>query len=158
MQRHLAALEALDPYAGARGLALAAATAGLASTRADAAPDAKALLARARARGDFVELHRRFSLLSIHHAHDVPHLVDHAARHRRVRQIARAADLVQAEPDQRCPLVVVAPHRAAGLSDFDGFGMAGHGASQSVAASLSAPCRRACKVETLMLRRAATDR
>ena len=47
MQRHLAAFEALDAHAGARGLALAAAAAGLAHARADAAADAHALLARA---------------------------------------------------------------------------------------------------------------
>jgi hypothetical protein len=33
MQRHLAAFEALDAHAGARGLALAAAPAGLAAAR-----------------------------------------------------------------------------------------------------------------------------
>src|SRR5262249_22093050 len=58
MQRHLAALEALDAHARARRLALAAAAAGLARARADAAPDAVPMLARARPVGEFVELHR----------------------------------------------------------------------------------------------------
>src|SRR5262249_54464918 len=58
MQRHLAALEALDAHAGTRGLALAAAPAGLARAGADAAADAAALLARARAVGELVKLHR----------------------------------------------------------------------------------------------------
>ena len=56
--------------------------------------------------------------------------------------------------------VCCAPHRAAGLLDLDGFVFAGHDAfpAYSVAASLSAPWRRACSAETLMLRRAATER
>src|SRR5216684_7654840 len=58
MQRHLAALEALDAHAGTRGLALAAATAGLAHAGADAAADAGALLARAGTIGELVQLHR----------------------------------------------------------------------------------------------------
>src|SRR5215467_6036354 len=58
VQRHLAALETLDPHARARGLALAAAAAGLAGTRADAAPDAGAALARPRPVGELIELHR----------------------------------------------------------------------------------------------------
>src|SRR6476659_7418544 len=65
MQRHLAAFEALDTHAGACGLALAAAAAGLAHARADAAADAHALLARAGIVGDLVEFHcRRPSNLS----------------------------------------------------------------------------------------------
>src|SRR5947209_916405 len=58
MQRHLAALESLDAHAGARGLALAAATRLLALAGADAAADAHALFARAGVVGDFAELHR----------------------------------------------------------------------------------------------------
>src|SRR5439155_25382056 len=53
MERHLATLEALDPHARARGLALAAAAAGLAAARADATPNAMALLARAGPVGEF---------------------------------------------------------------------------------------------------------
>src|SRR5271163_4642190 len=57
MQRHLAALEALDPHAGARLLALDAAARGLAQARADAA--AVPLLAAPRARivADLIQLH-----------------------------------------------------------------------------------------------------
>src|SRR5690606_6612326 len=57
MQRHLAALEAVDGDAGTRGLALAAATAGLAHARADAATDALALLRGAGIVGKFVQFH-----------------------------------------------------------------------------------------------------
>ena len=59
VERHLAALEAVDGDAGARLLALDAAAGGLALARADAAADALARLAGARVVGDFVELHRR---------------------------------------------------------------------------------------------------
>ena len=59
MQRHLAALEALDRDAGARLLTLDAAAAGLALAGADAAADAHAVLACARIVGKFVEFHGR---------------------------------------------------------------------------------------------------
>src|SRR5262249_33276073 len=73
MERHLAAFKALDsrtgrsrsalkpfdPRAGAAGRALAAAAAGFAPPRADAAADAGTFLAGARTIGEFVELHRR---------------------------------------------------------------------------------------------------
>src|SRR5262249_33761631 len=59
MERHLAAFKAFDPHTGARGLAFAAAAAGLAHPGADAAADAETFLARARTIGEFVELHRR---------------------------------------------------------------------------------------------------
>src|SRR5262249_17054320 len=61
VQRHLTALKSLNPNARARGLALAAATASLAGARADAAPDARGLLAGARTVGEFVELHGSLS-------------------------------------------------------------------------------------------------
>src|SRR5262249_58697966 len=48
MERHLAAFKAFDAHTGARGLALAAAAAGLSRAGADAAADAGAFLARAR--------------------------------------------------------------------------------------------------------------
>src|SRR5262249_48622000 len=57
VERHLAALEPLDAHARARGLPLAATAAGLARAGADAATDAAALLARARAIGEFVKFH-----------------------------------------------------------------------------------------------------
>src|SRR6476659_3788981 len=58
MQRHLAALEALDAHARTRGLALAAAARSLALARTDATADAHTLLARAGVVGDIAELHR----------------------------------------------------------------------------------------------------
>src|SRR5579863_8632091 len=64
MQRHLAAFKALDAHAGARGLTLAAAAAGLALARPDAAADALAGLAGARTAGKVVKLHGYFSTTS----------------------------------------------------------------------------------------------
>ena len=58
MERHLAALEAVEGDAGARRLALAAAAAGLALARADAAADALGAVMRAGIVSDLVELHR----------------------------------------------------------------------------------------------------
>ena len=58
MQRRLAALEAVDRDAAARGLALAAAARGLALARADAAADPLRAVMRARIVPDLVELHR----------------------------------------------------------------------------------------------------
>jgi hypothetical protein len=58
MERHLATFKAFDAHTGARGLALAAAAAGLSRAGADAAADAGTFLARARAICEFVELHR----------------------------------------------------------------------------------------------------
>src|SRR4051794_28215280 len=57
MQRHLAALEALDAHARTRRLALAAAARLLALAGADAAPDAHARLRRPVVVSDFVKLH-----------------------------------------------------------------------------------------------------
>src|SRR5262249_21054973 len=65
VQRHLAALEALDAHAGTRGLPLAAAATGLAHPGADAAPDAHTLPARARLVRDLIEFHRSVLLLLI---------------------------------------------------------------------------------------------
>src|SRR5262249_5508690 len=63
VQRHLAAFEAGDGDAGARLLALHAATGGLALARARAAADAHAALGRALAGAEVVEFgHRRPSL------------------------------------------------------------------------------------------------
>src|SRR4029453_5471715 len=97
------------------------------------------------------------SSLALDHADEVLDLREHPARHRRIRQFARAPDLVQPKPDQGLALCVMAPHRAAGLFDLDGLGVR-HDRPQSAVASLSTPVRRACNVETLMLRRCATDR
>src|ERR1700687_920468 len=61
------------------------------------------------------------SLRVADHAHQMLNLADHAARRQRIRQVADAADLVQAEPDPRGALVMVAPLRAADLLALDGF-------------------------------------
>src|SRR6202022_2676299 len=66
MYRHLAAFEALDAHAGARGLTLAAAARGLALAGADVTADAHALLARAGGVGDIAELHRSLPLSVAH--------------------------------------------------------------------------------------------
>src|SRR6185312_1977754 len=57
MQRHLAALEALDAHAGARLLAFDAAAGGLVEARADAAAEPLLAPARPRIVADFIELH-----------------------------------------------------------------------------------------------------
>src|ERR1043166_5375880 len=57
VQRHLPALEPLDAHARARGLAFAAASAGLALAGADAAADTHAILARAGPVGDLIQFH-----------------------------------------------------------------------------------------------------
>jgi hypothetical protein len=64
VERHLAALEAFDAHARARGLTLAATAAGLATAGANAATDTMALLARARPVGYFVEFHDTILILS----------------------------------------------------------------------------------------------
>src|SRR5690242_1356429 len=132
MQRHLATLEALDAHATARGLALAAAAAGLPHAGADTAPDAHAFLARTRLIGNLVESHGFVLLLRVaDHAHEVLHLADHAAGRRCVRQIARAADFVETEPDQCLPLIEVAPLRAPHLLDLDSLLSLSHARSLS---------------------------
>src|SRR5262249_13128768 len=60
-------------------------------------------------------------LLGIQHAHQVPDLGDHAAGLRGIRQLGDAPDPVEAEPDQRLALRMMAPDRAAGLLDLDDF-------------------------------------
>src|SRR5262249_30289828 len=57
MQRHLAALEALDAHAGPRRLAFAAPAARLAFAGANAAADAGTVFTRARIVGHLVQLH-----------------------------------------------------------------------------------------------------
>src|SRR5580658_4117771 len=108
---------------------------------------------------------------------------DHAADRGRVVQLGDPADLVELEADQRRTLRVVAPYRAAGLLDLDHLCGLGHcqklrkslvrddlvrktGAGScrssplvySATTSASPPTRRACSVDTLILRRAATER
>src|SRR6201996_6880302 len=85
MQRHLAALEALDAHAGTRGLALAATARSLALARADATADAHPLFARAGVIGDIAELHRMLPcLLLADDANEMLNFRDHAANRRRV--------------------------------------------------------------------------
>src|SRR4051794_29487929 len=96
-------------------------------------------------------------------------LGDHAADRRRIRQLGHPADLVELQPDQRLALRVMPADRAADLLDLDRLG-ASHGLHSemrrpvaarvrySAVASASPPPRRACRVDTLMLRRAATER
>src|SRR5262245_63287428 len=63
-------------------------------------------------------------------ADEVAHLGDHAARHRRVRQILDPADLVEAEPDQGFALHVMASRRTSRLLDANGL-FVGHGRGSS---------------------------
>src|SRR5262249_36480115 len=65
VQRRLAALEAVQRDAGARGLALAASPGGLALTRTDAAADPLGAVMRAGIVSDLVELHRLMPRLAI---------------------------------------------------------------------------------------------
>src|SRR5437879_574631 len=102
----------------------------------------------------------------------MPDLGNHAAYGRRVGHLDGAADAIKPEPDQGLPLFVTAPDRAADLFDRDGV-FAGRRRfahdhcprrervprfQSAAAASASTSRRRACRVETLMLRRAATER
>src|SRR6266545_2091629 len=119
VERHLAALEALDAHARTRGLALAAAAAGLAHARSDAATDAGAPLAGARPVSELVELHRSSPLLLLDHADEMLNLRDHAAGLRRVGQFRYPTDPVESQPDQGLALGMVAARGAARLLDLD---------------------------------------
>src|SRR3954451_23424816 len=96
-------------------------------------------------------------------------LADHAANLRRILKLGNPADLVELEADQRRTLRVVAADRAAGLLDLDHLCGLGHDINSerrwknappvySATTSASPPTRRDCSVDTLMLRRAATER
>src|SRR5271165_2079209 len=90
-------------------------------------------------------------------------LGDHAAGCRRIDEFGDAADLVELEPDQGFALGVDAARGARSLPHLDGFTrvfLGVHGAlrAYSTDASASASRRRACSADTLMLRRAATER
>src|SRR6476660_8135051 len=95
-------------------------------------------------------------------------LGDHAANCRRVLQLGDTTDLVELEANQRRALRVMAADCAAGLLDLDRLCGLGHdnnsesarvvALNYSATTSASPPTRRACRVETLMLRRAATER
>jgi hypothetical protein len=58
-------------------------------------------------------------------AHQVAHLVDHAAHLGRIHELTGAMALVQLQPDQRRALVFRAADVAAGLGDLDGLAL-GH--------------------------------
>src|SRR6266404_5504873 len=109
------------------------------------------------------------NLFLVDDADEVLNLCDHAADRRRVLQLGDPADLVELQPDQRRTLRVVAADRAVGLLDLDRLCGLGHRLSTpksarsarivySATVSASPPTRRDCSVETLMLRRAATER
>src|SRR5215471_2710242 len=91
------------------------------------------------------------------------HTGDHAARLRRVAQFGDPADLVEPKTDQGLALAVMPALRAPRLPHPDGLSRAVvhcrllwlHSAE---AGSASRSRRRACRAETLMLRRAATAR
>src|SRR5262249_37112197 len=93
-------------------------------------------------------------------------LGQHAAGLRRIRQLRDAPDPVEAQSDQRLALGVMAADRAADLLDFDRLVGLAHVVLparlirvQSAACSPSPSSRRrACRVDTLMLRREATER
>src|SRR5262249_27341364 len=144
VERHLAALAALDAPVRARRLPLAAAAAGLTLPGADAAADPHAGLACAGVVGDLAQLHGRSvlcrpamrrlpgstpqigALVLAFHTDQMLHLGDHAAHRRRVFQFAAAVPLVQPEADQRRPLNVGATDRAADLGHFNTGFLVGH--------------------------------
>src|SRR5229473_106607 len=115
----------------------------------------------------FIALSPCFALFLVDDADEMLNLCDHAANGRRVLQLGDPADLVELEADQRRTLRVVAADRAAGLLDLDHLCGLGHRLNSekresafcySATASASPPTRRDCSVDTLMLRRAATER
>src|SRR6266404_9723195 len=114
----------------------------------------------------FIALSPCFNLLLADDADEMLNLCDHAANCRRVPQLGDPADLVELEADQRRTLRVVAADRAAGLLDLDHLCGLGHRHNSekrvrvgySATTSASPPTRRDCRVDTLMLRRAATER
>src|SRR5690349_8908702 len=91
-------------------------------------------------------------------AHEVAHLVDHAAHRGRILEHAAAMPFVEAEALERGELVVRAADRAAGLGDLDLLGL-GHGHAPQAAASLAcSPSRRPIRSPTFLPRRVATMR
>src|SRR4051794_12230846 len=98
-------------------------------------------------------------------------LGDHAAGRRRVRHLGDTPEAIEPKPDQGFTLAMVTPDRAADLFDFDHFSAPGfctlghHRLPANARMCQSAACsasprsrRRPCRVDTLMLRRAATER
>src|SRR4051794_14010090 len=102
-------------------------------------------------------------LFALDDADEVLNFGDHAAHGRGILQLGDTADLVEFEADQRRALRVMAADRAAGLLDPDCPCCLGHrhnseSCCYSATTSASPPTRRDCSVDTLMLRRAATER
>src|SRR5215831_19923201 len=102
-------------------------------------------------------------LLLLNYAHEMRDFGDHAPRRRCVLQLFDAADAIESETDKGLALVVAATNRAADLLDLYGLLGGRHDELRklgySVAAvSASASRRRACSDDTLMFRRAATER
>src|SRR5688500_2878613 len=86
------------------------------------------------------------------------HLCDHAAHFRRVLQRCTTAELVQPEPDQRLALIGRAADGAAGLLHNYRLGHRSAPQPSAAAEAASTSRRRDCSEETLMPRRAATER
>src|SRR5690554_6490207 len=84
------------------------------------------------------------SLLAVDDADEVRKLGDHATHFRGVLEGRLPADLVEAQSDQRCALVLLAADRAPDL--LDGDGLIGHWCSPEAGgqASAAASPRRAC--------------
>src|SRR5580693_7957058 len=109
-----------------------------------------------------------FSLFLVDDANEMLNLCDHPANLGRIPQFGDPADLIELEADQRLTLRVMAADRAAGLLDLDHLCGLGHRHNSekrerafciySATTSASPPTRRDCSVDTLMLRRAATER
>src|SRR5262249_34676152 len=94
-------------------------------------------------------------------AHEVAHLVDHAAHRRRVLEDAAAMALVQSQALQGGELIVRAADWAAGLGDLDLLGFGHSHAPQAVASASPAPwspSRRPIRSPTFLPRRVATMR
>src|SRR5262249_18678609 len=96
----------------------------------------------------------------------MPNLGDHASGLRRIRQFDDTPDAVETKPDQRLALGMMTANGAADLFDLYHFvGLAHVGLSARLTGFYSAACspsptsrRRACSVDPLILRRAATER
>src|SRR5262249_52445273 len=147
VERHLAALEAVDGNAGARLLALDATPGGLAGARADAAAEALAVVRRAFVVAQFVEFHRlspRAALSAlVVDAHEMLDGGDHAAHGLGVFERDLAVQLVQAEPDERAALHVGPADRAADLLDDDRLAsLFGHGPTSAYSSAATAAPRR----------------
>src|SRR6185312_14379704 len=138
MQRHLATFEAANRDARAGRLALAAAATRLAEARTDATADTHAKLAGAGIVFDAIEPHGpkllfhlrlatpireagRYTLFSVADLHEMLNLFQHAPHGRSIFKRHLAAELVEAETDQRLSLPLGPPVRAPNLLHCDRF-------------------------------------